>query len=50
MNIHEYALVRIRIIVSQIVQGHDPDRIGILVHCGQQICIIFMNMHYNHFL
>ena len=43
------ALLRIRIIVSQTVQGHCPDRICILVHCAQPICIIFMNTHYNGF-
>ena len=55
MCIHEYALVRnallrIHIIVSQTIQGHDADRICILVHCTQPIHIIFMNTHYNGFL
>ena len=57
MRIHKYALVRIhinallRICVnaSQTVQSHHPDRICILVHCAQPICIIFMNTHYNGF-
>ena len=42
-------LLRIRIIVTQTVQHHEPDRICILVHCDQWIRIIFTNMHYNHF-
>ena len=50
MCIRKYALLlRICIIVTQTVQGHDPDRICIPVHRGQQIHMIFMNTHYNHF-
>ena len=57
MCIREYALVRICIIAllrihvnaSQTVQDHRPDRICILVHRVQPICIIFMNTHYNGF-
>ena len=55
MHIRKYALVRICINtllricvnVSHTVQGHHPDRICILVHRAQPICIIFMNTHYN---
>ena len=58
MRIREYTLVRIcinallRIFInaSQTVQGHHPDRICILFHGAQPICIIFMNTHYNGFL
>ena len=49
MRIRINALLRIRIIVSQTVQGHRPDRICILVHCAQPIRIIFMITHYNGF-
>ena len=57
MHFRKYALVRIcinalfriRVIVSQTVQGHRPDRICILVHRAQPIRIIFMNTHYNGF-
>ena len=50
VRIHINILLRIRIIVSQTVQGHHPDRICILVHYAQPIRIIFMNTHYNGFL
>ena len=43
------ALLRIHVNASQTVQGHHPDRICILVHRTQSICIIFKNTHYNGF-
>ena len=49
VRIHINALLRICVNASQTVQGHHPDRIYILVHCTQPICIIFMNTHYNGF-
>ena len=49
VRIHINALIRICINASQTVQGHRPDRISILVHRAQPICIIFLNMHYNGF-
>ena len=49
VRIHVNALLKICVNASQTVQGHRPDRICILVHRAQPICIIFMNTHYNGF-
>ena len=47
---NENICIILPVIVSQTVQGHGPDRICILVHRGQGMRIIFMNMHYNCFV
>ena len=54
MHICDYTLVRIHIIENMHYcvpdsSGSGLDRICILVHRGQQIHIIFVNMDYNHF-